>query len=351
MATVVPFIPASSASLKSAALGYASLGFRVFPIKEASKSPPLIKKWPDQATVDVGTIASWWRRWPNANIGIATGEKSGFFVVDVDARSGGEASLDQLCERSGDFPTTAMQITGGGRHLLFRSIGPVKNSASTIAPGIDIRGDGGYIVAAPSVHPSGLVYKWGVEPHCLAEPPGWLIGLLNGSANLVSSGSATPEGQRNEALFKYGCSLRNQGTKRIEVTAELYRHNDLNCRPPLPDEEVSNIIENVFRYFNEGKKPLFRYRDYVRNEAPKDSTLRLILHSISFYMDADGKPAYPTEEQLAQDTALSRETVSRKLKEAANDGHIIIKKHKQPGQRYSNNIYLLPKRFQRDSEP
>jgi hypothetical protein len=114
------------------------------------------------ATTDEAIIRRWWTQWPDANIGIATGAISNLVVLDIDPRHGGNESLEQWKTQYGtDFLNTLTSCTGGGGlHLLYSHPGvPIKNRVG-IAPGIDIRGDGGYIVAPPSLHISGQRYTW-----------------------------------------------------------------------------------------------------------------------------------------------------------------------------------------------
>jgi hypothetical protein len=112
------------------------------------------------ATRDETQIREWWTRWPEANIGIPTGAVSGCDVLDIDPRHGGEISLEELESQYGKLPETAEQLTGGGgRHLLFRHQEGVGCKVG-ILPGIDVRGDGGYILVAPSNHISGRRYAW-----------------------------------------------------------------------------------------------------------------------------------------------------------------------------------------------
>ena len=133
-----------------------------------------------------GSIRRWWARWPLANPAIATGEMSGVWALDPDKHDGrdGLATLAGLERQYGKLPRTPVQRTGsGGEHRLFRMNGvDVRNSAGKLGPGIDVRGNGGYIVLPPSVHPSGGIYEWlddahpaDVEP---ADAPDWLYGLL-----------------------------------------------------------------------------------------------------------------------------------------------------------------------------
>lgn len=136
------------------------------------------------ATDNEQEIRHWWTQTPNANIGIATGSRSFCFVLDVDTRDGGDASLLALEAKHGPLPETVIAMTGGGgRHCFFRHPGGrVKNSVSGIGSGLDVRGDGGYVVGASSIHETGALYEWteGRSPFepdnmLLAKAPQWLL--------------------------------------------------------------------------------------------------------------------------------------------------------------------------------
>jgi Bifunctional DNA primase/polymerase, N-terminal len=148
-----------------AALSLASRGIPVFPCNPATKRP-LTPNGFKNATTDPGVISSWWHTWPPAMIGVPTGQVSGCFVLDIDQDEekgvNGEASLAALAAREGPIPETAEQATPrGGRHLFFAHPGrKVKTTAGMLGPGLDIRGDGGYIVVAPSVNAAGRAYRW-----------------------------------------------------------------------------------------------------------------------------------------------------------------------------------------------
>jgi len=197
------------------------------------------------------------------------------------------------------------------------------------------------------VHPNGISYQWVIAPDVLSESPKWLLKLLRKQATqTLALDGVIKESLRNDQLFRLGCSLRSKGMSKNDFGMELHRINHYQCEPPLSDDEVNRIIDSVNLQLNQEKLPLFRYRDYLRSEqCPKDSTMRFILHAITFYMDENGDKGYPTEEQIASDTCYTRETVSRKLKQAVKDGHIFRRVHRQNGQKFFNYIYLLPNRF------
>jgi hypothetical protein len=110
------------------------------------------------ATVDPELITYWNRLWPDANIGIVTGGESGFFVVDVDTRNNGIDNWNDIVDQNGGYPDTVESITGSGvRHILFRypSGHKIKSDSNVLAPGVDIKGDGGYFIASPSINANG----------------------------------------------------------------------------------------------------------------------------------------------------------------------------------------------------
>lgn len=145
-------------------------GFAVFPVSnpvsgDANSGKKPLVRWKDEATTDIEKISKWWQRWPNANIGIKTGPDSGIFVLDIDVGEGkvGLESLQALESKIGPLnPALIARTGGGGLHLFFAypQDGHVPNSAGRIAPNIDVRGDGGYVVAPPSQHQSGKFYEW-----------------------------------------------------------------------------------------------------------------------------------------------------------------------------------------------
>jgi len=196
------------AATGTAALAYARGGWRVLPLhgilrgcctcrrpcgRSAGKHPvgALVPRGLHDATLDVDTISRWWSRMPAANIGIATGAGSGLLVVDIDPRNGGAETLDRLERQVGELPPTPRVSTGGdGVHYYFRL--PLGELRSTLGSGIDIKGDGGYVVAPPSLHVSGREYSWCAEAApdevALAELPNpWLTALRRPAAAVATT--------------------------------------------------------------------------------------------------------------------------------------------------------------------
>ncbi len=135
-----------------AALAYARRGVPVFPCEPGGKRPLTTSGFWDAST-DPARIEGWWRERPDANVGVPTGRRSGLLVLDVDPREGGDATLKALERTDGPAPRTSRARTGGGGlHLYFRypAEPAVKNSAGFLGRGLDVRGEGGYVVAPPS---------------------------------------------------------------------------------------------------------------------------------------------------------------------------------------------------------
>jgi len=146
----------------TAALAYAANGWRVFPVKPGAKTP-ITKHGFKDASTDGDRLRAWWRRWPTANIGLATGRASGIWVLDVDGDRG-LTTLAALEASHEPLPASQRVRTGsGGLHVYFRYPKPgteIYNSAGQVGLGIDVRGKGGYVVAPPSIHPNGSRYVW-----------------------------------------------------------------------------------------------------------------------------------------------------------------------------------------------
>lgn len=219
---------------KEAALNYAKHGIRVFPCQPNRKIPFGGGHGCKDATTDATSITEWWDAHPDANVAIATG--GGLCVIDIDTKSGtdGWGALDALMTEHGELPGTRWaQTPSGGAHLYFKVSGGVRNSAGKLGPGLDVRGDGGYVLAPPS-DIDGKPYVWMGRSPSAPLPPAWVellisepdapvavtvpVSLPRGKrarqayllAALESERDAlrtAPEGTRNHALNKYGFSL------------------------------------------------------------------------------------------------------------------------------------------------
>jgi putative DNA primase/helicase len=224
---------------------------------------PLSANGLKDATTELARVDQWWQRsWPGANVGIRTG--AGLLVLDVDPRDGGDDSLHELEREHGELPRTVQVVTGsGGAHYWFKCGEPIRNSAGRLGPGIDIRGDGGYVVAPPSRHESGRLYEWENDPDetPLAPAPTWLLERLredkrrNGGA--PKNATTIPHGERNAALTRMAGAMRRQGASEAEIVAALRVTNLERCAEPLDDAEVERISASVSRYEPASDSPAY----------------------------------------------------------------------------------------------
>jgi hypothetical protein len=235
------------------ALALAARGFHIFPCRPRDKRPATANGLKD-ATTDADIIHAWWQQQPNNNIAIATGAASGIFVVDVDGLDA-EAALRRLEAEYGALPATVEAITARGRHIYFKCPQePVRNSAGKIGPHIDVRGDGGYVLCPPSIHPSGHRYSWSVDSaNHIAEAPAWLLAKQKG----VAIASTTPssdwrvliegvsEGARDCSVAKLAGHLLRHHVDPFITLGLLQSWNDTHCTPPLHAADIERIVNSI----------------------------------------------------------------------------------------------------------
>ncbi len=238
---------------ETSVLGLASRGFRLFPV-EAQGKQPLIKEWPVKATLDPETLSAWTKLYPGCNWGLVTGHASGVFVLDIDGEEGAAAINELSRSHGGDWTNTLTAKTGRGEHLYFLwpAGAPIRNSASKLALGLDVRGEGGYVVVPPSIHECGQLYIWVDEHTPIADAPTWLREKLTSSPSPSSSEAehrdGIPEGQRNQTLTSLAGSMRRRGMTEYEIELALLAVNTNRCVPTLPEEEVRRIARSVSHY-------------------------------------------------------------------------------------------------------
>jgi len=261
------------------ALAYVQrLQWHVFPLAPGTKKP-LTEHGLLDATTDARQIARWWKRWPDANIGVNCG-RSGLVAIDLDTKRGddGPGNWHALLDETGtDAPDTTTNLTPstGGEHELYRlPAGVSVPSSSTkrpFLPGVDVKSTGGYIVLPPSVISEQYAaetdctpgeYTWELSSHPLDAPPAMcpdaLVELLqerlgtnrdNGRhQERYHAPDVIPEGQRNDELFRMACSLRARGLSETGILAAITAENAARCRPPLPDAELATIVESAAKY-------------------------------------------------------------------------------------------------------
>ena len=228
-----------------AARSYRQRGLGTIPVG-ADKRPMVDWKAFQDELPHPDQIDEWWARWPEANIGVVTGRVSGVVVLDADGPEG----LDSL--KALNTPaTTWLSRTGRGHHQWFQHPGVTIGNRAGVRPHLDVRGDGGYVVAPPSLHASGRRYEWLTSPDDLplARVPADVLALLttpSGSSPAAApSGDTIPEGQRNDQLYRLARSLMRRGLAEGAVHVAIAQHNRERCRPPMPDREVRELVEHA----------------------------------------------------------------------------------------------------------
>ena len=248
---MIPESAAGRADRQRAALDYAARGWSVFPCRPGGKEP-LTRRGHLDASTDPRQITAWFNRFPNANVAVVTGERSGLLVLDVDH----PAALDALEAERGKLPATRTHATGnGGMHCLYRYPAgeKIRNSAGKLAERLDVRGEGGYIIVPPSstTRPYELL-----DQLTLADAPAWLIEALrqpqraaSGAARRITTAVSTldgpiPAGTRDHTLTSIAGRLHD-GRTLEELTEELLEVNANRCSPPLPDAQVEKIARSI----------------------------------------------------------------------------------------------------------
>ncbi len=228
-----------------AAIVYARRGWPVFPCHGPAGPPggcschrpdcaspakhPRVAGGLKSATTDTSQVWRWWARWPAANIALRTGEVSGLVVLDVDPDHGGDDSLDALRRDHGALPPCRTIRTGsGGRHLYFAHPGRlVRNDAGRrLGPGLDVRGDGGYVIAPPSRHATGGQYAVETDPALIPQLPGWLLEALRAAE---PPRARFPQTAEVTAPSKWARAALDGELHRLGAAAEGTRNDTLNC--------------------------------------------------------------------------------------------------------------------------
>jgi hypothetical protein len=223
-------------------------GKPIFPCRE-DKSPLTPRGFKD-ATTNPGLVKGFWTKYPDALIGMPTGSHSGVFVVDLDR-------LEALGELERELPETlTVRTRSGGRHYYFQHVDGIRNSPGGLPEGIDVRGEGGYVIAPPS---PGYTVEVKAE---IAPAPEWLLELIrkkperpdpnnsatgHSSINLATLGPI-PTGGRNNTLARIAGKLRARGFEHADLEAVLLEINAERCTPPLDEGEVRRIAASYARY-------------------------------------------------------------------------------------------------------
>jgi len=226
---------------------YAASGWYLFPVGRDKK--PVTRHGLKDATQTQAGIKEYLPRYPQCNW---AGYFPGQLIIDIDPRHGG--SLEALEKRIGKLPPTRTHQTGGGGlHLLFKQPPgyDVRNTVELAGlPGIDRRGNGGYIVLPPSLHESGNLYQV-IDFSPIAEAPAALL-VSSGSDNRerlsVTRAGVIEKGARNATLASIAGSLRHRGIPQPIIERVLREINRSCCQPSLPEEEAVAIARSISRY-------------------------------------------------------------------------------------------------------
>lgn len=229
------------------------MGIPIVPLKRKSKEPfsgyssllPIRDPW---------ELFLFFSKNPDVNYGVKTGSEAGVVVLDVDGEEG-RASLQALKKAHHGFPETLQVKTGRGQHFYFRTGSLHKNSVGKLGPGLDVRGEGGYVVGPGSRHPDGGRYRFVSKPGIfgpkIAEGR-WLEKVVRKNSeppiNAVFSPGTVLEGRRNTYLTQLAGKMQRDGMSPEAIRGALTEENKVKCSPPLPDEEINKIVESVTRY-------------------------------------------------------------------------------------------------------
>jgi len=274
-------IAAAMAAALDHALRYANQGMPVFPIwpvrefkpghftcicKKGLRCGPNSGKHPlstevrhglIDASLDETKIRGWFGNWPEANIGIVLGKD--LVVIDIDPRHGGDVAFAELEAKQGRLPPTwRVRTGGGGIHIYLKppAGATISNSAGLIGKGIDVRADGGYVVAPPSTHISGRRYEWDQDSGELAPMPDWILEKLakTGGAGKAAAPIETwqqlvrnglIDGQRNDMVTRFAGHLLRRRIDLHVVLELLLAFNEARGKPPLEADVITGIVHRV----------------------------------------------------------------------------------------------------------
>ena len=234
-----------------AAQYYLRLGLTPIPCQVRDKRPLVYWKRYQTGQPTEAQIRSWWTTTPAANLALVLGH--GTFALDLDG-----AGAETLLEAAGvTLPGNAPRVrTGNGQHVYFASRGAVANRTRLLStngrkPQVDVRGDGGYVLSPPSVHPSGARYLWTVRLEMPLPPaPEALLHLVQAqSCPTAGHGEGRiASGERNHTLASLAGSMRRRGMSENAILAALLVENAERCQPPLAEAEVRSIVRSIARY-------------------------------------------------------------------------------------------------------
>ena len=304
----------------------AERGWKLFPCRERDKKP-LIKGWPQHATSDSGTIIKWAAKHPGCNWAVATGPRSGVWVLDVDGDSG-RTSLAELEAAYGALPLTLASITGrdgGGEHRWFScATFQLKTSVGRLGDGLDVKGSGGYVIVPPSIHPSGKPYRWSDPLQPTAETPEWLMGMVTTARPKGVPTAPTVEtlgdGERNVGLIRFAGRLRRRGYELAEIESALVKANEHICQPPLEREEVLKVAASIMRYPPGGPDPLDRAWEVIQTHSCPSGYKQLVELACQLQLSRPGQMIALPIERIGELMGVHFTAVSKYRIRAVKEG-------------------------------
>lgn len=213
------------------------------------------------ASKDAAQIESWWRANPDASVLVRTGIESGIMVVDVDPRHDGSETLHDLEHEHGELPETPRSLTGGGgEHIVLQHPGPgikIKSAANALGPGVDVRGDGGYAIFPPSVHPSTRRYEWDAGAYLgevpIAPAPRWVIDKAREDAerdpvDVQGFLDGVAEGARDDTTFRVASKLRGLNIS-YDIAREIILKGAAAAIPPFPAKQAIKCLDSAYKRY------------------------------------------------------------------------------------------------------
>jgi hypothetical protein len=252
----------SSGVLIKAAMEYGRLGWSVVPAEPRGEKSSIRWQIYQHRRPEMTEIGDWFNRLPCANLAVVTGIVSALVVLDLDPRRGSTSSLKRLEQEHGPLPATVEAVMGARRQLYFGHPGEIVPERPDFAPGIDLHGDGGYVLAPPSEHASGDAYRWVHSPEVfhLEKLPPWLASVPSARANpknpwrhLLRTGVA--EGGRSEAVSTLAGHLLGCEVDPEAVLELMLCWNAVRCHPPLAADKVADTVESIARAGREDTAP------------------------------------------------------------------------------------------------
>lgn len=234
-----------------AALEIAARGWPVFPLEPDGKRPLTPNGFKDASTA-AAQINRWWKKHPDANVGVATGPASGIAGTDVDVKAGAKGR-ESIASLKGMTPTLTVSTPSGGWHFYYRCPKEGLRSKNGLLPGVDIKAAGGYLVG-PGSTIGGKAYEWiDRDAPMAAMPEAILVLMRNGNGNrakrpVAPVANVISEGRRNATLASLAGTMRRKGLDQEEIEAALKAVNGSRCDPPLPEREVEAVAASIVRY-------------------------------------------------------------------------------------------------------